>query len=132
MVKRIAGVLILTSAIALVGCGQREVSYAKDIRPILEKSCIECHNATGEGQLASALSLLAYEDLMKGTQFGPVVVPGSSMSSALYLVVAGKTDPEIRMPPHHAESWAQGRGVPLTDEQIATIARWIDEGAKNN
>jgi len=132
MVTRTTGVLILAFAFVLAGCGQREVSYAKDIRPILEKSCIQCHNATGEGQLASALSLMAYEDLMKGTQFGPVVVPGSSMSSALYLVVAGKTDPEIRMPPHHDESLAKGRGVPLTDEQIATIARWIDEGAKNN
>lgn len=132
MVSRIAGVLILASAVAFVGCGQREVSYAKDIKPILEKSCIECHNATGEGQLASALSLVAYEDLMKGTQFGPVVLPGSSISSALYQVIAGKTDPEIRMPPHHDESWAEGRGVPLSDEQIALIARWIDEGAKNN
>ena len=47
------------------------------------------------------------------------------MSSALYLVVAGKTDPEIRMPPHHAESWAQGRGVPLTDEQIATRNNFV-------
>ena len=60
------------------------------------------------------------------------VVPGSRLSSTLYLVVAGKTAPEIRMPPHHDESWAEGRGAALSARQIEMIGAWIDQGAKDN
>lgn len=132
MANRIRSLVVFTGMAALAGCSQGEVSFARNVQPILEQRCIECHNASGEGQLASALSLADYADLMKGTQFGPVVVPGSSVSSVLYMVVAGKTDAEIRMPPHHEESWAEGRGDPLSDKEVATIATWIDQGAKNN
>jgi hypothetical protein len=69
---------------------------------------------------------------MRGTKFGAVVVPGSSESSNLYLVVAHKTDSEIHMPPHADDALAEGRGVSLTGEQIETIKRWIDQGARNN
>ena len=126
--------LILGAAAAaalLAGC-ERAVSYADDIQPIFDASCIECHDSQAEGEAISGLSLASWDDLMAGTQFGSVVVPGSSMSSALYLTVAGKTAPEIRMPPHHAEKLAAGEGVPLSAHQIELIARWIDEGAENN
>ena len=46
--------------------------------------------------------------------------------------VAGKTAPEIRMPPHHDQSFATGRGGQLGAAQIETIRLWIDQGAKNN
>ena len=54
------------------------------------------------------------------------------MSSSVYLVVAGKTAPEIRMPPHNDEAFAQGRGVMLSAGEIEKIGQWIDEGAKDN
>jgi len=73
-----------------------------------------------------------YDSVMKGTKFGKVVVPGSRMSSSLYLVVAQKTDPKIHMPPHHDDSLAQGRGFALSEQNIATIGSWIDQGAKDN
>ena len=114
------------------GCGQGEVSFASDVQPILEVACIECHSTSGEGTAASGFAVNDYDSVMKGTEFGPAVVAGSSISSTLYRVIAGKTDPEIRMPPHHEEAWAEGRGVPLADEEIETIATWIDQGAKNN
>ena len=69
---------------------------------------------------------------MKGTKFGAVVVPGSSMSSSLYLVVALKTDPQIHMPPHHEDSLAEGRGFALSEENMKVIQDWIDQGAKDN
>jgi hypothetical protein len=62
----------------------------------------------------------SYESVMKGTKFGPVIVPESSESSSLYLMVAGKTDPSIQMP--------HGKAA-LSDEQITTIRLWIDKGA---
>lgn len=117
--------------LTMIGC-ERDVSYSDDIRPILEASCNQCHDAAAEGEAVSGLSLKTYDDLMKGTRFGKVVVPGSAMSSALYLTVAGKTAPEIRMPPHHDESLAQGKGVQLSAHQIELIERWINAGAPNN
>jgi hypothetical protein len=69
---------------------------------------------------------------MKGTNFGPVIVAGNSLSSALYLVIAHKTDPQIHMPPHHKDAWAKGRGAPLSEDQVKTIQTWIDQGAMDN
>lgn len=132
MARKIWSLVALASAASIAGCGQGEVSFANDVKPLLDARCIGCHNPSGEGQHASALNLADYADIMKGTQFGPVVVPGSSISSVLYMVVAGKTDPAIRMPPHHEESLAEGRGEPLSDAEIAMLAKWIDQGAKNN
>jgi len=117
--------------LTMIGC-ERDVSYNDDIKPILEASCNMCHDQAAEGEAVSGLSLKTYDDLMQGTQFGKVVVPGSAMSSALYLTVAGKTAPEIRMPPHHDESLAQGKGVQLSAHQIELIERWINAGAPNN
>ena len=132
MSKILRGCLLLIPVLLLAGCGQGEVSFADDVQPIFAKSCISCHSGTGEGAEASAYVMLNYEGVLKGTSFGAVVIPGSKMSSSLYLVVAGKTAPEIRMPPHNDESFAEGRGVMLSANQVETIGLWIDQGAKNN
>ena len=76
--------------------------------------------------------MVDYDSIMKGTKFGPVVVPKSGISSTLYLVIANKTSPEIQMPPHHENSLAEGRGTPLTGDQIEVIGKWIDQGALIN
>ena len=55
-----------------------------------------------------------------------------SASSSLYLVVAMKTDPKIHMPPHHDESFAEGRGFALSEGNIKLIGDWIDQGARDN
>jgi hypothetical protein len=117
--------------VALTGC-DRQVSYSADVQPILDNYCIQCHSGAGEGEAASGLAVDDYDAVMEGTKFGKVVVPGSSVSSSLYLVVADKTDPKIHMPPHHDESLAEGRGFALSRTNIETIAAWIDQGAKNN
>ena len=132
MSKILRGCLLLIPVFLMSGCGQGEVSFADDIQPIIAKSCISCHSGVGEGATASEYLMADYDSVMKGTQFGPVVVPGSRMSSSLYLVVAGKTSPEIRMPPHNDESFADGRGVMLSADAVETVGLWIDQGAKNN
>jgi len=122
---------ILAVCVGLFGC-DRPISFTEDVQPILKASCVECHNLSAEGYATSGFSLVDYDSVMKGTKFGPVVVPKSSVSSALYLVIASKTSPEIRMPPHHENALAEGRGTPLSEHQIEIIRDWIDEGAKNN
>lgn len=128
----LSGAIIAAACTQFTACGQREVSFSADVQPILEVACVECHSRTGEGVAASGFVVDDYDSVMKGTDLGPVVIAGSSISSTLYRVVAGKTDPEIRMPPHHDEAWAEGRGAPLGDEEIEKLAAWIDQGAKNN
>ena len=132
--------VVLALATQMAACGRDTVSFSADVLPILEASCVSCHgsemgvneDAIGEGAYVSGFSVADYDGVMAGTSLGPMVVPGSRLSSSLYLVVAGKTDPAIRMPPHHDESWADGRGVPLSARQIEMIGAWIDQGAKNN
>ncbi len=132
MIKPINKLVFALPAMVLVGCGQNEISFSDDVQPIFETHCVRCHSGTAEGAEASQYVMTDYNGVMSGTKYGQVVVPGSRMSSALYLVVAGKTAPEIRMPPHNDESFAEGRGAMLSANMIETIGVWIDQGAQNN
>jgi hypothetical protein len=115
---------VLSLTVAMVGCSpHRGVSFKQDVQPILKQHCFECHLANGEGAKKSGFHVSSYEAVMKGTKFGPVVVPGDSTSSSLYRLIAGKVAKSIQMP--HGKA-------PLSSAEIATIAQWIDEGAKNN
>ena len=120
-------VLFALSALAIAalqtGCGDNKtLTYQTNIKPILEANCVSCHVPGTAGYEASGLRMDNYDALMKGTKFGPVVVPGSSVSSTLYRLVSGQADPSIRMP-HGAAA--------LPDEDVASIATWIDQGAKD-
>jgi len=114
--------LLLVAGIA--ACDQeapfRTVTYVADVEPIVKQNCMECHVAGQEGAEKSGYLMDSYEAVMKGTRFGPVIVPKSAESSSLYLLVAGKADPSIQMPHGKAS---------LSSEQITTIRLWIDKGA---
>jgi uncharacterized membrane protein len=126
MTKR--AVLLTLSALAVAalqtGCGEKAdkaVTYQTDIKPIIEANCVSCHVPGGAGYEKTGLRLDSHEGLMKGTKFGAVVIPGSSVSSTLYRLVSGQADPSIRMPHGSAA---------MPDADVATIAAWIDQGAK--
>ena len=124
MLKR-AVLMTLSSAsllALLAGCGDKPLTYQADIKPIIDANCMACHVPGGEGYEKSGLLMDSYEAVMKGTQYGPVVIPGSSVSSTLYRLVSGQADPSIRMP--------HGQGT-LPDAEVSKIAAWIDQGAKN-
>ncbi len=132
MTTAITRLTLLAPALLIVGCGQGEVSYSRDIQPVFDKYCVSCHAGSGEGAETSEYLMTDYDNVMQGTKHGAVVVAGSRMSSALYLVIAGETAPEIRMPPHTDESFAEGRGFKLSPDTIEKIGIWIDQGAKDN
>jgi uncharacterized membrane protein len=119
--------IVLTGIVANIGgCAKespKEISFSRQIQPIIQARCIECHAPGGQGFQASGLSMQSYDTLMKGTKFGPVIKPGDSVSSTLIRLIEGKADPSIKMP-HGKE--------PLTDEQISLFKQWINQGAKNN
>ena len=115
--------LIITSLIT--GCNdesQEQMSYQSDIKPLIDNYCAECHTHNGEGTQKSGFSIDSYDALMKGTKYGPVIVAGDPLSSTLYRMISGKTDPSIQMP--------HGR-KPMSNQEISKIEHWIAQGAKD-
>lgn len=92
-------------------------SYAQNVQPIFDQKCVSCH---GPSKAENGLRLDSYEGVMKGTQFGPVVVPGQPFQSALVSVLKVTTDPSLRMP--HG-------GQRLSDQDVQNITVWIQAGA---
>jgi len=129
---RIRSIMIIAAITFLSVSCSKQVSFNKDIKPILVANCLMCHDGSGEGSATSGFTVKTYDSVMKGTKYGAVVIPGSSVSSTLYRLVAHKVDPKIQMPPHHDEGLAKGREDALTASQIEIIGMWIDQGAKNN
>jgi hypothetical protein len=115
--------LLVSSALLLAACGEKEVSYKADIQPILQQYCVECHAEGGTGYEKSGLLLTSYESVMKGTRFGSIIKPGDALSSTLIMLVEGRADPSIKMP-HGKES--------LPKEKIELLKQWVKQGAKNN
>ncbi len=120
--------LTLTLAIAMLalsGCTTvpsevpADPSYAADVQPIFNGSCLSCHGGTspsGGYSLASRAATLG-----GGSDTVPNVIPGSADSSTLYRRIIGTEAP--LMPPGQA---------PLDSVKTATIRNWINKGAKEN
>ena len=131
-VKILMVVLAIMTFINIASCGQQQVSFSKQVKPILDAKCLECHDGSGEGSKQSDFIITSYASVMKGTHSGPVVIPGSSISSTLFRVINHLTHTKIQMPPHHDTSVAEGRSEPLEKKEIDLIASWIDQGAQDN
>ena len=58
---------------------QKGVTYAKDIKPIFEKSCVKCHGAE---KPKAKLRLDSLEGALKGGEDGKVIEPGNSAGEA--------------------------------------------------
>ena len=123
--------LLVVALLVGAGCTQ-QVSFSKNVKPILDAKCLSCHDGTGEGSTQSGFNVKTYDSLMVGTKLGKVIVPGDAVSSTLYRLISHKASPEIQMPPHHGQSLAKGKTEPLTEGEIDAIKLWIDQGAKNN
>src|SRR3954467_7104583 len=101
---------------ALPPAASTHIDFAKDIKPLFEASCIQCH---AKGKTKGGLSLETREAFLKGGKSGPVVVPGKSGGSLIVHLVAG-VDPENVMPM---------KGTKWTPEQVGLLRAWIDQGA---
>jgi mono/diheme cytochrome c family protein len=102
---------------------QQKMSFQDDVMPIFVGRCISCHQPNAQGTQASGLDLTSYASLMKGTKFGPMVIPGDPESSNLMLLLDWRAAPELRMP--------LGKRQLSPDDRNA-IRSWIREGAKDN
>jgi len=100
------------------------VTYATDIKPIFDASCVKCH--TGDKPKAH-LHMDTLDGVLKGTKQGKIVTPGDSAKSFLIQAVAHLTkDHDSWMPPLKNKAGIKT----LTPEQIGLIRAWIDQGAK--
>ncbi|HEY2343044.1 MAG TPA: DUF1549 domain-containing protein, partial [Chthoniobacteraceae bacterium] len=94
----------------------RRVDFVKDIQPILENACYECH---GPKKQEADFRLDHKPTLFRGGELGVAVVPGKSAESLLVQFVSGLRDDEV-MPK---------RGARLSAEQVGLLRAWIDQGA---
>lgn len=128
------------AALLVAGCGQRTVSYSRDVNPILQDNCSVCHRPGGAGFEKSGFSVATYEDVMKGTRYGPVVNPGSSVGSTLVRLVRHQADKTINMPKNYTIDLTRHDNIvlpgvdarQLPSRDVELIAKWVDQGAKNN
>ncbi|MFM8981797.1 MAG: c-type cytochrome domain-containing protein, partial [Spartobacteria bacterium] len=104
-----------------------KISFSSQVRPILSNSCFACHGPDSHNQ-TSPFRLDTEEhsraNLAKAGEpprYG--VVPGKPEVSLLLQRIATH-DPNEIMPPPYAKKPA------LTEEQIATVAEWIRQGAE--
>ncbi len=101
-----------------------EVSYSRDVAPIIDQHCSQCHVSGQPGFVASGLDTTSYDALMRGTRFGAVVLPGDPLTSTLVVLIEGRADPSLKMP--------HGDAKPLDPKDIATVRHWVEQGASNN
>jgi hypothetical protein len=99
-----------------VGDQSRIDFFEAKIRPLLAGHCYNCHSADTNSQ--GGLRVDDRNGLLAGGGRGPAVVPGDPEGSLLVRAVR-RTHDQVKMPPEH----------PLSEEQIADVVRWIDEGA---
>ena len=109
----------------LTGCERADpqVSYSADVAPVLAENCLSCHQPGAAGYEASGFGVESYAALMKGTKFGPVVIPGDAFTSNLVVLIEGRAHSSIRMP--HGEQ-------KIAAEDIETVKLWVDQGALDN
>jgi mono/diheme cytochrome c family protein len=91
--------------------------FDRDIRPLLEQHCVECHGAEKQ---KGKFRLDARDFLLKGGENGVDVIPGKSAESALIHAVA-RLDEDTAMPPKQEKA--------LPPAKIALLRAWIDAGA---
>ena len=102
----------------LPAVSQQTIDFARDVEPILVRSCVSCH---GPVKQRGGLRLDDGGLTSKGGNSGPAYKMGDSGNSRLIHLVAG-LDPELKMPPKEK--------TPLTSDEVALLRAWIDQGAK--
>ena len=93
-----------------------KVDYDQQVRPLLSQNCYSCH---GPEVQQSGLRLDLRQNALRGGDYGPVITPGNGAESKLIRRLVNG-DGGLQMPPTG----------PLTDEEIAILRAWIDQGAE--
>jgi hypothetical protein len=104
---------------------QGKVDFQRQILPILEQRCLECHAAPRpgpDGRLQRPKGGVAFDSKDGMLAKKGVIVAKDARASSLWQLVTLPADDDDRMPP-------RSKGAPLTTAQTDLIKQWIDEGA---
>ena len=101
---------------ALLTSAHGAVDFVRDIQPIFQKRCYQCH---GHERQEAAFRLDHKPSALKGGDIGVAIIPGKAEDSLLIRAVSGK-EPKLKMP---------RKGEPLGSDEIAKLTAWINEGA---
>lgn len=93
------------------------VDFAKQVAPLFKRHCLRCHGNNPRG----GLNLSDLASIQKGGKSGKAILPGKPADSLLMRRITASGN--RRMPKNAA---------PLRADEIATIRRWISEGASSN
>jgi mono/diheme cytochrome c family protein len=122
-VSRVAAGLFIAALVGRVAATrpqaqspQTTVEFIRDVQPILQTHCYECHGAK---KSKNGLRLDLRAAALKGGDSGVAIVAGDSEHSLLVRRIRG-LDGDDQMPKDKD---------PLTAAQIALIRAWIDQGA---
>ncbi|MCE7063388.1 c-type cytochrome domain-containing protein [Dyadobacter sp. CY343] len=97
---------------------QQAVVYTDIVKPILERRCTQCHNASKQ---KGDLRMDQIAMLVKGGESGPALITGNSAQSKMILRCMLPENDDKHMPP---------KGKPqLTQDEILLLSWWIDKGA---
>ncbi len=99
-----------------LSAGEAAVSYQREVEPFLRKYCVGCHHAE-DAEADFACDSLA--GLLKGSKDKVVIEAKAAEESLLVKLLRGTAEP--KMPPEDE--------VQPTDDEIAMVMRWIDQGA---
>lgn len=106
---------------------QRKVHFERQVLPILEKRCIECHRATyvdenGRRRRPKGRVMFDTRRNIEKSKRGKLFVAGDPDASLVIESITLPADDEDRMPPPK-------KGRPLSDREIQLIRSWIEQGA---
>jgi hypothetical protein len=109
-------VLAGDTPVQMPAAADQTVDFVRDIKPLFESSCIQCH---AKGKTKGGLSLETRASLFKGGDSGPAAVVGHSADSYIVKMVAG-VDPDEQMPK---------KGKKWSPHEVGLLRAWIDQGA---
>lgn len=93
------------------------VDFFRDILPILETRCFDCHQGT---KTKGGLRLDSLADALKGGETDGAAIVRKHPEKSSLIARVSTDDEELIMPP---------KGKPLTKEEVNLLTRWIQEGA---
>lgn len=116
----VLGVFVLFTAPETAAADEAKaeaVDFARDIQPILQQYCVDCHGVSEQqaGFRADAGTLI-----VQGGDRGTAVVPGQPDKSLLLEALTG--DGDLPRMPLELD--------PLSEDEIEQVRRWIAQGAK--
>jgi mono/diheme cytochrome c family protein len=109
--------LIVTAMPSPVSAGQvqGQVTFTKDIAPILQRSCQNCHRPNS----VAPMSLITYEDVRPWARS---IKLRTGLRNRMGVMPPWFIEKNVGIQDYKDD-------ISLSEEQIATIAKWVDNGA---